>query len=475
MQNRSLNLIKNTGIYFVGNFSSKLLIFFLLPLYTLYLNPSEYGTIDLYINILGIVYSVVSLQSIESVFRFIQDASSDEEKSVVISNSLIVTGIGLCVYGVIMLFLEIFTGFQYTVIFFLYATSNILTQYYLQAIRGLNKSLEYSLSGILSTLIQVICNIIFIIVLGIGGISLLLAFIIANIFVILFLIIKINILKYFDIKYIKRSVIKEQLRYSIPLMPNALCLWAISSLGRYLLLFFYSPNEVGLLAFALKFPMLLSTVNNIFFMAWQQSAISEYSSNDKKIFYSQVFNKFVVLQLSLLIIIFPIVKIMIFTIMGPAYREAWVFIPLFFVAVLFNSYANFYSMGFYSAKKTNTIFFASVSTLIIYLVLGFFMAKYFYITGIGIAYSISQLVYWLIMKYRVKNYLSIDFKLKKAIVLCFVLAIALIIYYFCSIYSQLMLVAFGIFIMYIMNKKFIIDLKNSLMKRMKAKGSSTSL
>ena len=45
--NRYKKLIKNTALITVGNFASKLLTFFLLPLYTAILTTAEYGVADL--------------------------------------------------------------------------------------------------------------------------------------------------------------------------------------------------------------------------------------------------------------------------------------------------------------------------------------------------------------------------------------------------------------------------------------------
>lgn len=39
-------LLKNTGIIAIGNLSTKLISFLLLPLYTAILSASEYGTVD---------------------------------------------------------------------------------------------------------------------------------------------------------------------------------------------------------------------------------------------------------------------------------------------------------------------------------------------------------------------------------------------------------------------------------------------
>lgn len=47
MNSKYKYLIKNTGILAISNFSSKLLVFFLVPIYTSVLSTAEYGTYDL--------------------------------------------------------------------------------------------------------------------------------------------------------------------------------------------------------------------------------------------------------------------------------------------------------------------------------------------------------------------------------------------------------------------------------------------
>ena len=48
--NRNSYLMKNTIIFTLGNFGSKLISFFLIPLYTNVLTTTEYGVVDLCCN-----------------------------------------------------------------------------------------------------------------------------------------------------------------------------------------------------------------------------------------------------------------------------------------------------------------------------------------------------------------------------------------------------------------------------------------
>ena len=447
MNNRNVSLIKNSMIFMIGNFSSKVLIFFLLPLYTHYLDPAEYGQVDIYINVLSILYCVVSLQSIEVVYRFIQDAKDEESKTAVITNSFVIAFVGILIYSVGMLVFGLFTHFEYTYIFIVYTACNILAQFCQQCIRGMNRSLLYSITGVLSTLIQIICNIVFIVLCHMGAVSLLWAHALTYFFICIIILFRCNLFKYFHFSAVKWNIIKEQLKYSIPLMPNALCLWGLSSLGRYLLLFFYTTTEVGVLAFATKFSQLLGMVNSIFFMAWQQSLISEFHSKDRDGFASSIFNKFLQLQFCAIAVMLPCIKFLIFTIMGEAYREAWQYIPIFFVGIMFNAYANFVSMGFYGAKKTNTVFLASLLAIAVYWGLGFFGAKYYYIWGVGGAYAVSQIIYYLVMAARVRKYMKITIAIRNIWIPLTVTVLSFLLYYITSSLLLLVLwtVVFAVF------------------------------
>lgn len=83
--NEKKRLIKNTGIIAIGNISTKLVSFFLLPLYTTLLSASEYGVFDYILSIATFCVPFVSVLMDESIFRFLIDCKKQEEKEKVIS------------------------------------------------------------------------------------------------------------------------------------------------------------------------------------------------------------------------------------------------------------------------------------------------------------------------------------------------------------------------------------------------------
>ena len=73
-------LMKNTGILTISNFSSKILVFLLVPLYTSVLTTEEYGTYDLIISTVTLVYPVITLNIADAVMRFSMDRNYDKKK-----------------------------------------------------------------------------------------------------------------------------------------------------------------------------------------------------------------------------------------------------------------------------------------------------------------------------------------------------------------------------------------------------------
>ena len=90
--NKYKKLIGNTVIFAIGSFSSKLLVFLLMPLYTRVLTTSDYGVMDIIVNTSNLLIPIVMVSINEGIIRFGLDRSV--RKSDVLS-----TGLGVCLAG----------------------------------------------------------------------------------------------------------------------------------------------------------------------------------------------------------------------------------------------------------------------------------------------------------------------------------------------------------------------------------------
>ena len=81
MGNKYKNLVKDTIIFAIGNIGSKLILFFLVPLYTAYMTQEQYGTSDLIFTIAQLILPFVSIVIYDALIRF--GLSKDERNRIV--------------------------------------------------------------------------------------------------------------------------------------------------------------------------------------------------------------------------------------------------------------------------------------------------------------------------------------------------------------------------------------------------------
>ena len=161
--NQYRKLFKNTSLLFIGQFSSKLLTYFLLPIYTYVLTTEEYGTYDLIHVTATLLLPVLTLDIFEACFRFAMDRNTDKKQ--VFSWCLAVSGIAMALallaYPLVIM---VIGGSEYYWLFFLLLATTILNTFMMQFIKGCEKLTAYSVLGITHTALIIVLNILFLLV-----------------------------------------------------------------------------------------------------------------------------------------------------------------------------------------------------------------------------------------------------------------------------------------------------------------------
>ena len=193
--NRTKYLLKNMGILTISNFASKILIFLLVPLYTTVLSTVEYGTYDLVVSTVTLLYPILSLNIVDAVMRFSMDKEYSKEKIAVIGFKLILISIVIFAVGMILfnkfkIWPEI-NGLEGFV--FLYYFSYVFNQFLVQFAKGLECVREMGIAGVISTFAMVGGNIFFLLVLKEGLPGFFLANIIAQGISAIYLLIKLKL------------------------------------------------------------------------------------------------------------------------------------------------------------------------------------------------------------------------------------------------------------------------------------------
>ncbi len=200
--NRYKYLFKNIGLLTLSSFATKLLSFFLVPLYTNILTTTEYGTYDLFSTTVGVLLPILTLNIQESVMRFSMDSKSDRRaivsvalKILLIANAVVAAGlIGNAVLGGSVMIKN------YSVCFFLMFLSQSLSGVITAYIRGIDRIADLSVSSVLVSIFTIGCNIVFLVVFHWGLAGYFLANIIGPLVQALYLIIRSDMVHDTDLR-----------------------------------------------------------------------------------------------------------------------------------------------------------------------------------------------------------------------------------------------------------------------------------
>ena len=145
-------LFKNTGIIAIGQISTKIVNFFLLPLYTALLTTEEYGLVDLLITYAGLIAVIVGLQVFQAVFRFLVTIRENKKEcATAISSIVLFTVLILIVYTAIFVPISKFITVKYSWFLLVYVVSNILLQTFSSIVRGLGDNIQYAFANFFSS------------------------------------------------------------------------------------------------------------------------------------------------------------------------------------------------------------------------------------------------------------------------------------------------------------------------------------
>ncbi len=463
--NKKKELIKNTIIIFLGKFSTQFLTFFLLPLYTKFLDSSDYGTIDLIMTYITLFVPVLTIQYEMGTFRYLIDnRNNQKQQNKIIYNSLrfFLNITLLCLTIALLLPFVISIKNFYYIIMCIVAMmySNLL----MQIARGLGKNIDYSITCFIVGISNIILNIVMIIVLKFDGKSILISSFLSNIIGALYLFIKLKIYKNISKKLTDSNITKDIIKYSWPLVPNTISWWLINASDRTIVTFLISSSANGIYAISTKFSAIISSILNIFNLSWTESASLHIDDDDRDEFFSNVNDDILRLMSSVCILLISFMPILFSIFINEKYIDAYKYIPINILASFFNCIVSIYSSIYVAKKMTkqvaSTSFLAALINIIVDLVLIKFIGLYAAALSTAIAYIVMSIYRSIDLRKIIK--IKYDKKLLLSIILVFTLSVLL--YYQKNIFFIILNMIIAVLYSIIVNKKIIILIKNKSRK-----------
>ena len=386
--NKYSKLLNNTIIFGIATFSSKLMVFLLMPLYTRLLTPDDYGVMEIIVSTCNLLIPIVFVSIQEAVIRYALDKS-------VKKSDVFTVGLTTCFKGFLLFLPFLFllklndTLSSYTFLIYMYIVSACLRAVFSQFTRGIGYVKLYAADGIIATFTVVLFNLIFMLGFKMGVRGYVLSIILSNFISVLFLAITGKLGRFLSFGGTPAKLRKQMIQYSIPLIPTTIFWWIMNVSDRYIVDAFNGAYDTGIYSAAYKIPTIITLLSSIFVQAWQLSAVSEFEKEGSEKFYSKIFS-------FLQAIIFPVASGIIMLVkpftrilVAESYYQAANYTPMLICAVILSCFATFYS-SFYMASKNNKMSLVTTLTgAVMNIVLNFIFIPKWGPQGAAIATLIS--------------------------------------------------------------------------------------
>jgi O-antigen/teichoic acid export membrane protein len=267
-------LFTHTFIYGLGDLTRKLVGFLLIPLYTRYMTPGEYGILQLSLVFIAFVQIPYSFGLTTAFFRFYLDSAEEERRRRVFATSFwsmaaIDTALSVAMLAQTGALSSLLYGDPgqgpIVVLVVLVLLVETLLQVPLLLLRALDRSRTFLLYVLAQLFVALVANYVCVVVFKMGAYGAM----VANLFASSFLFVLLLPLTAKNARgFISSKLLKELFSFGLPFVPATLAILVMNISDQYLIRFYRGLEETGLYALSYKFGMAINLFITGFRYAW---------------------------------------------------------------------------------------------------------------------------------------------------------------------------------------------------------------
>ncbi len=361
-------LARHTVIYGIGVIIGRAISFLMLPIYTRYLTPADYGVMGLVEMTLDFVAIIGGAKLALGIFRFYHKADSELGQHQIVTTSFLMIGIMYAVVGTSAFLAasplsSLIFGTPDNAILFRVAAVNLavsaLTIVPLALARVEDRSIFFVATNLAKLILLVGLNLLFLVWMGLGVLGVFLSSLIGNVVVGTFL--SLWLFKRISFSFDPASA-RNLFRYGLPLMGMQVATFAATFGDRYFLQGFGDESIVGLYNLAYQFAFLMLMVGFVpIDQIWgprRFRAVKEPDA-DRVLGRAFVFIHLLVLSIGvgIAILVGDVLRIMT----TPAFFQAADVVPLLLLAYLLKSWASVHDLGILVSERTEYLTLANLA------------------------------------------------------------------------------------------------------------------
>lgn len=472
-------LAQNSAIYTILMIFQKGIGFVLLPLYTSYLSPTDYGIQAVVVSISSFLSMLLAFDIDSAARRYYYIYNEDKNKAktmygtaaiVILLNSFLLGGITILLHNVIITpFLGEVDFYPYVFLGLLFVLVNPLYLLYQSYLQTIQDGVTYGINSFIYTALYICINILLLVYFKLGVLSILYSQLIVA--VVFFIYVSIRFLPTLKLG-IDKPFLKEALKYSLPLIPHTLANWSNDTLDKLIVNKIRNAADTGIFGLAQQYSSVVSIASNAVNQAYLPWFMKQADKNEYQLIKDVAWVSFTIICLFATFFSLYAKEILGLMISNPQYDDVYILVPYLVFAYVFKT-IYFYFVDVLYLKDTKVIFTITWTTVLFGIGANLILIPKIGIIGAAIACTITffvkSVMALLISSQRNKKIRFDWVKMYLLAITCF--AIVLYIIYFVEIYDSkiVMLIKSLMFsvlaiLMIAANKKYVYHLKAFLKK-----------
>ncbi len=364
----------------------------MIPLYTRYLMPEDYGVLELFDVTLNVMSMIVGLRLGSAFIRYYHYYDTQDDKHEVLSTAFIFT---LFFSISILVVVELLstpisvaiTGTDtyksaFQIVFVCFALQNVYTvnETYLLAEK---KSSLYSMLSIITLTLNLSFNILFLVVFELGIYSILFSMLITK-------TINAAVIIPITMRHVRFSFSKKKLfqmiKFGAPLVPAGIALFTIHFSDRLFIQKYCSLSELGVYSLGYKFGMIVSVlISQPIFKVWNTQRFEIAKQIDAKKIYSLYFTYYTSIVAFFGLAISVFIKEIIWLLATESYQGASLVVPLIVLGYVFFGMSGFLTLAFVIKNRTGKIAYIQGAVAILNLIFNYVLIKNYGVLGAAVS------------------------------------------------------------------------------------------
>lgn len=428
------DFLKEGTIYTLAGFLSKGISLMLIPLFTRFFSPTDFGVLDLLYVFSMFFVAIFSFQIGQGMTRFMGEPNIPYARKKHIGSTALFFVIGSLVLGSALAFffrahiLEQLNlthpSYEKTYLLALISISlNGLFAFFGTHLLALRMKVAYASSAFLHSLLGILSTFLFVIVLekSINGVFYATISIVPVVLMVQFYHLRQHYKPFFSFK-----LLRPLLHYSLPLVPAAVAFSVLSLTDRICINQLLDKTQLGIYSVGFKFSFGLSLLISGFSLALGPLVFQKHQDKDTSGQLAKILKGYLTLGLSAVFVLslFATETVEWFT--QKPYYDAAVVMPWLYFSVWFSGLLMF-SPGMHIYHKNGWIPVVTISAAILNIVLNLWLIPQLGILGAAIATLTSSAVNYLTLYVLSSRYYAIPFPTVKLILSAVLCAVLLLI------------------------------------------------